>query len=307
LFAFLAGEAVEAHDAIAPGATDLATGHRGAVSIGYQLVKVGGFILRDGSNNLAGDLEGHTALFELDWLLNDRMELHLGLPYIKRQWVGRRAHNPTLCQPGQASGCLTVPHPEAEFIDDGLFHGNWQDWSVGLTYHTEADSFQIEPFVQVQVPSHDYAHFGQSATGPNVWRLEIGADVAKQLAFSNLYYRVGYSYELWEKTLGIDPSKNKARVELGYFLSPRWAVRGLAFGQYGKGRYETELPPGDRTSEVWYQHDRFLRHNHAHAGAGAAFTFWEAYSVSLDVITMVWGQSVLRTDYAATLTLSRSF
>jgi len=308
LLALLAVEVAEAHDAIPPGTADLSPSHRGSVSLGYQFVKVDGFALQGGTTAFVGKLESHSALLEVDWLLGERLELQVGLPYIKRQWVGGRMHNPTPCQPGQVSGCLTVPHPEAEFIDDGLFHGNWQDWSLGLTYHVEAGSFQLEPLVRLYLPSHDYSHFGQAATGPNRLRLELGADLAKQLAFSNFYYRVGYSYELWEKTLGIDASKNKARVELGYFLSPRWAVRALAFGQYGKGRYDIPLPPvGSRTDETWYQHDRFLRHNHAHAGAGAAFTFWEVYSVSLDVITMVWGQSVLRTDYAGTISLSRRF
>lgn len=290
--------------AAGPGWSPL-SGHRGSVSLAYQTIQVDGYLRQDGTTLQNGELESHSAYLEVDWLLNDRLELHVGLPYIERRWDGGRNHNPRPCEPGEAQGCLTVSHPEAEFIDDGLFHGNLQDWSVGLSYHSEIGSFQVEPLVALNAPSHDYSHFGQAATGPNVRRLELGADLTRQLAFSNLYYRLGYSYEFWETTLGIDPSKNKARAELGCFLGPRWTARGFAFGQYGKGRYETEVT--SRTDETWYQHDRFLRHNHAHVGAGAEVAIGRAYSVSLDAITMVWGESVLRTKYAATLALSHSF
>lgn len=279
---------------------------RGAFSLSYQTMRVDGYLPKEGPTNRNAKVEGQSVLFQLDWRIGDRWTLNIGLPYIERRYVGNgRGHDPRPCAPGQTSGCLTVPHPEAEYLDDGANHGTWQDWSLGASYSRTIGSFEVEPFVILSVPSTDYSFFALAAAGQQIVKLEIGADLLKQLAFSNVYYRVGYSYEFWEHTLGIDPSKNKVRAEIGYFVSPRWTVRALTFGQYGKGRYESDVL--SRTDETWYQHDRFLRHTYLHGGVGAAVRVGSAQWISLDAVTMLWGESVLRTRWAGTLKLSRSF
>lgn len=271
---------------------------RGSVWIAYQTYHTGGLIFEDGVERGGTTSDADILRLGVDYLLNDRWEVHASVPFIHKRSNGQGApHQPAL---------LDRPHPESQFLDDGLYHSTWQDWSVGLSYHTQWGRFRVEPEVTLEVPSHDYTFFADAAVGQDLWKLDLGIDFSRQLEASNLYYSFGYSYVVEQQTLGKNVNKNHLRGSLGYFFSPRISARLFANGSYGKG-YDASEPPGIPYSEQWYHHDQMVRHNYAIVGIGGTWQVNDDYALSLSAATMVWGRTVTALKRVYQIQLSKRF
>ena len=292
------------------GAVEAAAAQRGrsTVALSLQAISTSGAFLASGETTLPDSASnGYIALLEVDYALNERWSVYVGIPIVTKRFTGSPPHNPAFLNPAQ---------PEAQFIDDGSYHGGLQDWGLGLSYGIAGDRWHAEPFVRAGLPSHDYPHFGSAAIGQNLWRVEVGANLSHQLEFSNLYYGAGYSYTFVEETLGVNVDYHRVPLRLGYFLSPRLSFEVFAEGKVGNGNdgndYCTLFGPAGqclrlRQDEWWYQHDRQLRHDYANVGLAATFALNDVYWVSLSTWEMVWGRSLNRLDYALNLTIARRF
>ena len=271
---------------------------RGTITIGYQMQHTKGLIMDNGDIPGKTTTDAHILFVAVDYRLNDRWEAHAQLPFIdKRSSGGPGAHDPSI---------LTVPHPEAAFLDDGNYHSAWQDWILGVSYHANWGRLQVEPHLIAQIPSHDYSHFANAAIGQNLWRLKLGVDFTHRLESSNFHYRFGYSYEVWEKVLGIGLNKHHFRSSAGYFFSPQVTGWVFANARIGQGLNTTEVG-SNRTSELWYQHDRLSEHDFVIAGIGASYRINDRYSISATGGRMVWGRNVHDLKYAYDVALSRGF
>lgn len=283
-----------------PPATDASIGpeYRGRVTIGIQSLHTGSLITDDG--RIPGRTKTDTQAVNLavDYALNDEWQVHVSLPYMrKRSNGGPGAHDPAT---------LATPHPEADFLDDGFYHSNWQDWTLAVSRHTTFAGFDLEQRLSLHIPSSDYSFFANAATGQNLHTLALGFDLSRRVAATNFHYSLGYSYLFREEIGGVNSNKNHVRVSAGYFFSPRLSARLFANGSYGRGRDSSDFD-GDRSSEAWYQHDRTSRHNYAIAGIGASYQVNPAYSVSLNAATMIWGRTVHDLEHGYELQVSRGF
>lgn len=271
---------------------------RGTIAVGYQFQHSKGLLLGDGSIRGDTTTDTHIMFMAVDYMLDDHWQAHVELPFIrKRSSGGPGAHDPSI---------LTIPHPEAEFLDDGNYHGAWQDWILGVSYHTNWGRFAVEPHLVIQIPSHDYSHFANAGIGQNLWRVKLGVDVTHRLASSNFYYTAGYSYEVWEKVLDTTLNKHHFRTTAGYFFSPNVTGWVFANARKGQGLDSTEIG-NDRTTEIFYQHDRLAEHNFVIAGLGASYRINDNYSISVTGGRMVWGRNVHELKYAYDVALFRSF
>ena len=127
---------------------------------------------------------------------------------------------------------------------------------------------------------------------------------------SNAYYRADIGYVFVEKTLGVNVNHWNIRAEAGYQFGPR--ITGRLFGLLKKGSglsVPTDFPgfPDQLTDEMWYQHDRTLKHNYMNIGIGVDWALNDHYSVSSNLMTMAWADQVNILDYAFTLSLVRTF
>jgi hypothetical protein len=281
------------------GATPIETraGERGRISLAFQDLHTGSLILDDGS--IPGRTETDTVVGRvgIDWRLDARWELHASIPFIaKRSNGGPGAHRLDI---------LLVPHPDAIFLDDGAFHAGWQDWSLGVSRHGAWRGFSVTSHATVVIPSHDYSFFGNAAFGQNLYKLELGVDLARRIGASNAHYGAGYSYVFVQEIQGVNMNENRWRLSAGYFFTPRVSARVFANGSVGKGRDSSDFP--ERRSEDWYHHDQTSRHDYAIAGVGAAFQIGRRYTLSASAATMVWGRTVHDLKHAYELQLSRSF
>lgn len=274
-------------------------GVRGQMSVIYQQLHTEGLILDSGVNNHGAITDTRSITLTVDYRVSERWQAHVSLPFVKKR--SRRDpgnHNPA---------ALDSPHPESEFLDDGQYHGTWQDWVLGLSYDTQLGSFHVEPHVELVWPSHDYTFFANAAVGQRLRRLRLGADAFYRLEHSNLYFSAGYSYELVEQVLGIGLNKNHLRLSAGYYFSPQLSLRAFAQSRHGQGRDSSYSGFVDRRSEAWYRHDPLSRHDYAIAGLGATWRFNDTWAVTLNAATMVWGRTVHELEYACDLQVARAF
>jgi hypothetical protein len=289
---------------VASGSEETAKGH-GTVSIGYQNTYINGMFLPvPGGKAPIGTIRVQSMSFDLDYFVADRWSVHLGIPFIASRYRGSAPHcirtDPAPCQ---GAVVPLQPHPESKFLDDGSYHGTWQDWHLGLAHHANVNDYLLTPSISLQVPSHRYTFFGQSAPGQGLWKVELAMEVAHQLDMSNLYYRVRVGHVFAEKTLGQSIDHDKLDLELGYFLNDTWTVKAFAVGKKGKGY------PGayDRTTELWYHHDQRAKHNYASLGGGFDYHVDDKYTVSATVQRLVWGQFVFDFRYSVDVRLIREF
>ena len=66
-------------------------------------------------------------------------------------------------------------------------------------------------------------------------------------------------------------------------------------------------PPAERTDEMWYQHDRLVKHNFTNAGIGLDWRINERHIMSASVLTMLRATQIHDVRYAINVSLSRSF
>ncbi len=278
-------------------AEDLYEPGSGSVSLSLQYIEVSKFNTSVADVDI-GSVTTRSAYVELEYAASSRWLLNLGVPYVQKDYDGPARHDPLTLDP---------PRPEVAFIDDGRWHGNLQDFVFGVHYLLAARPLQVEPFVYLVIPSHDYPHFAQAAVGQNLWRVELGLEATHFLPFSDWYYRLAGSYVVVEETLGTNVNHFRLGAELGYFFTPDVSARGFVSSRLGRGYEGTAFPPSQRTDERWYQHDRTSKHNYVNVGIGADCFFAGRYELSGSVFTTVWGNTVHLIDYAVTGEITRYF
>jgi hypothetical protein len=150
---------------------------------------------------------------------------------------------------------------------------------------------------------------GSATVGQGLNKLGFGIELAHQFDFSNFYYRARYQYVFVEKTLGINVDYYTFGLDVGYFLTPRMALRAFGDGKLGNGRTDTQIsahcPPC--ADEVWFLHDKYRLEDHINVGAGLDYQFGDHLSFSASALRMVWGKSNLNLKYGLDFKLTRSF
>ena len=288
-----------------------ASGH-GHISIGLQGARTQGLVTGTGqvfNEALTTDVRSMT--LGIEYWLGEQWSLHASLPFISK----RALNDPGLHDQNR----LIVPHPESTFIDDGQYHSAWQDWQLGLAFHTSLGKFDIASHAVFTYPSHDYIFFASAPVGQGLKKLRIGADVSQRIGQSNFHYSAGYSYEFVERIKdipvggvqygNINTDNQYLRLSAWYDFSPQLSVSVFGNRRTGNGLVNSEvrsIDPFLRT-ELWYQHDRLLQYNYAIVGIGSTWDFNETWSVSASAATMVWVRVNHDMKYAYELRLLRKF
>jgi hypothetical protein len=298
----LAAEAAQPIDQTLEGTTK---GH-GSVSVGYQNTFVDGFFVPGppGGEAAIGTVRIQSISFDLDYYFADHWSAEIGIPYVVARYQGPAPHCITQAPPPcQGVVVPTQPHPESQFLDDGNYHGTWQDWTLGLAYHENINNFILIPSVTAYLPSHNYTFFANAAVGQDVPKIEFAIDLAHQFELTNVYYRIRAGHVFARKTLDQSIDYNALDAEIGYFLNETWTVKAFAVGKKGDGY----TGPYDQTTEQWYHHDQRTEHNYATLGAGLDYHLNDKYTVSTTVQHLVWGQFVFDFKYSLDVHLTREF
>jgi len=236
--------------------------------------------------------------FSVDWALNDRWMLTAGLPWIeKKAWVPGRSHDPLL---------VTPPHPESDYVDDGQYHGYLQDLSLGATYLALGEPVVVEPYIALTTPASDYPFFAVAAVGQHLRRQEIGSAISYRPPFLRWFFTLRAGYVFAPETLGVNVDATRVDGEAVFFVNPKVSIRTFFSSKNGKGmappRRSTDVP-----SEVWYQHDRMIRHNYATVGLGADWALSRRNVIGVSFIEMVHAEDIFELKHAFDIRVARSF
>lgn len=288
---FAAAQA-QSTDAWLPG-----KGH-GSASMAYQHLFIEWHTLFDGTRGRPGTITNRTVFLNLDYGLTDRLALSVGIPYKSTRFKGSAPHDPAT---------LDDDHGET-LIDDGRYHGSWQDLSVAMRYQWRSEPWAITPYLAYGTPTRDYTTFAHAAPGLGLWRLEAGIAVGRRFAppLQNLYVQGNYGYAFMEK---VDRRVNHStlNLEAGYLLTPRWSARVFVTGQKTHNGFDFPKDFPNQKDVHFFHHDQNLRNDFINVGAGMSYQLNENYSVFGNYGHTVWGENTHLIDYAITVGVSRGF
>ena len=271
---------------------------RGTVSLSYQYVREGKVNISTGKVDI-GTSDTHSVLLEVDYSLNDRWGLFGGLPYITKRYNGSSPHDPATLS----------PNVNESFIDDGDYHSDFQDLTIGVRYSISMlnSRFQIQPFISYGTPTNDYPIYAHASVGQNFWKVNVGATISYMPPLSDLYYSVTATRVFSEKTQGVNIDRWLLDGEIGYFLNPRLVVKGFFVGRTGNGqKFPDDFPP-PRDDIHWYEHERLLAVEYVLLGAGMDWALNERNRLSISAVTSVHAEMVHEVDFGVSIGVSRAF
>lgn len=304
--------ALTAHAQAAPTAgndgDDSPAGH-GSVSIDYFNTAINGFWLRSNVKVPLGSVRMLGTGLDASYNLTSNWTIYGGVRYFSG-----RANTPPMfinCPSTTAAPqCAQYPpqtpqHPGEPFLDDGKYHGAWQDFTLGAAWHGHVGNYFITPSATATIPTHDYPTYGNGVVGQDLRQLLLAMTLSHQFDFTDFYYKLGFGYALSQHVLGVNTGYERFDAELGWFVNDRLALRTFLTGRAGFGaRAEFGPPP---FNEFWYERQRLTQHDYHAYGVGFDCGLGKRYTASFNIQHEFWGDSVYDFKYALEARLTRNF
>jgi hypothetical protein len=200
---------------------------------------------------------GHTYLdavfVNTDLSLTDKIAVSVSMPFIAGKYVGPFPHMLVRGDPSTAVA-----------LDDGNYHGGFQDFRLNVRYALSQRDLKIAPFFQATMPTNSYATLGHAAVGFNESEYRVGVSVGRRLnpilpkAFVQGQFAFGMSPVV---AANIAPKRSYAELQFGYLLSRRITLQGssVLIWSHNGIDFDYNLFPNNLTEEQYLNHDRIAR------------------------------------------------
>jgi hypothetical protein len=282
LFGLLSGVLVASTAAPARAQAWLPPKGEASFSLGYGNVFVNRHYLGTGDNpgdNVESDyghIRSQSFAVGLTYGVTNRLAVSVGLPFIDTKYYGTA---------GQNFFPHTIP------IDDGNYHGTFQDYRIAVGYQAFNGPIAVAPFVAVVIPSHAYTAFAHAAAGRDLREYLLGTSVGGRLdrLLADSYFEATYSYAFVERLMNIHHDRSDASLELGYFLTPSLALRGIGTGHYTHGGIAFQSPQ-TTPPELFPIHDRIDKSSAINVGGGLSYTLTGSTTLYASYLTQVQGR-----------------
>ena len=263
-----------------------------SLSIGYGNVFIRDHLFGNGQTFDDGHMRSNTIGLDLEYAISARFTADFAVPYVASRYYAT-----------ESAFVGPDPHiaPDGTTIDDGEYHGTFQDVQLALRWGAIKRPFVLTPYVAALIPSHDYRYFAHSAAGRDLHEYLVGFFAARRLDpfLENGYVQLRYSYAFVEKVLGISHDMSTADLNLGYYLTPSLGARGILSYGYTHGGlsipalltpsgYDAfvrrfcdpvlQCGPGDSTP-AWLHHDQITHDVYLNAGGGLTYSLNGAVDV----------------------------
>ncbi len=242
--------------------------------------------LPDGDELDAGHMRVHSTGLSLSYAPTDRLFLTAGVPYVRSEYHG------------------AFPHPTA--VDNGAYHGTFTDLRVELHYQALLEPVAFAPYVALVEPTHSYPSLGHAAPGRNLEEKWVGFFLGKSLDLwiPRTYVQARYSFAFVEPVAGVGHDRSNLDVEVGYFPTPAWSVRGLAYWQRTHGGIDVPIP---QSNPLYPHHDQLASERFLNLGAGSSYDLSKRLSLFGLYTTSVYGRNGHKLGRSFTLGLGYSF
>jgi hypothetical protein len=247
----------------------------GTVSFLFQNLHVRDHYLTTTRRDFFGPIDTNVLVLDFSYGLTDRLAVDVALPFVIAKYSG------------------AFPHPVPVgpvTLDDGRYHGTFQDFRLAVRYSVVRGRTAVTPFVGSFVPSHGYEYFAHSAPGRGLKELQVGAAVAALLddLLPGAFIQGRYSYGFVEPVYDLsqvrqNANRSNADLEVGYFVTPGLRLFVLGAGQLTHGGIDFAVIDADdfwpntfqlvSTPEgvhAYRHHDRIDRVNYLNVGGGAS-------------------------------------
>src|SRR5262245_7209304 len=243
----------------------------------------------EGSTIDVGHTRGNSIAFAVGYGITDRLAFSFGIPYQIYKYYG------------------DFPHPSV--LDDGQYHGTWQDYHIGLAYQAVLGAtFAVSPFIVGVIPSHDYEFFAHAAPGKDLHEIRLGFGAGSRLdqLVPGSYVQGDYSYAFVEKVQGIHHDRSDFGLEIGYFVTPELRARVLGTGYYTHGGLVFHTP-FDLPPELLPYHDQIGHSSQVNFGGGLSYALTGAIEVYAIYAKSVWGRDGHKIDNGLNFGFTWSF
>jgi hypothetical protein len=248
----------------------------------------------DNVENDFGHIRSQSFQVALGYGLTDRLAVSVALPYILTKYYGT---------PGQNF----FPHTIS--IDDGHYHGIFQDFRIDLDYQLLRGPVAVAPFVAAVIPSHSYTYFAHSAAGRDLHEYLLGSSFGARLdqILAGSYVELTYSYAFVERVLGIHHDRSNGFLEVGYFLTPSLSLRGIATGSYTHGGLVGRAADAPPPPEIFLHHDQIGHESGISLGGGLSYVLTGSSELYVAYLTQVQGRGGHKIKDSLSFGVSYSF
>ena len=266
------------------------------LGFGYQYLFIKQHVLAHGEIVERGHIRSNFAFVQVGYSPSDRMALSFSVPYAAAKYYGRSPHQ--------------LP------IDNGTYHGTWQDYRLDARYQLVSGAIAVTPFVGAVIPSHNYTYFAHSAVGRDLRETTVGfyTGVADLLTHfrscgcpSGTYLQSRVAYSFVEHVLGRRVDHADVDLDLGYFATERLGVRGLASYARTIGGVDWNYRWPDYSSPIYLHHDQLLANRHLNIGAGANYAVSDRFDVYSSILHTLSGRNGHKIHLAANFGVGWTF
>jgi hypothetical protein len=227
----------------------------GTVSLTYQNYDVAGHYDALGRKNSNGGTQSQATVVEVDYGITDTFAVTVNLPFIASKYTGPPVYF--------VGGVETHPGP----LDDGTYHGAFQDLRVEVRRLFWAGPIPVAPFVGASFPTHDYETVGEAVPGRHRRDLQVGANIGVNLdrVLAGAYVHGRYGYATAQRMEGFAFTRSNVDIEIGFPIASRFVLRGLAGWQI-----RHQGPSVQELTVDWEHHDRFIAPSYTNLGVGGS-------------------------------------
>jgi hypothetical protein len=277
-------------------------GQRGetTLTMTYQRTEHEGHVLNDGTWLRVGGSHASVIGLTVEHNLTDKFAISAGIPYVASKFARNNGPNMTLM-------CPTCPG-----LDDGRYHGAWQDVTLGARYNVLMHPVVLTPSLSVRFPSHRYATEFEAAPGRHLVEAQAGIAAGRIFDPAGLpFYVTGqYSYAFVEKVFSVSNDRSNADLTVGTFLAPTFSVHGFVSWQNTHGGLTSDFVLNFDNKilypALYRAHDGLIRDNFWRGGIGASYALTESTGVSASIARVLGGTNT-HFGYLYNLSVSRSF
>jgi hypothetical protein len=230
----------------------------GTVSVTYQNYYVTGHYNAQGQKNTNGATHAKAIITDIDFGITDTIGVTVSLPFIASKYTGPPVY--------RVGGIPTYPGP----LDDGAYHGTFQDVRVEARRVCWAGPVAFAPLAAVVIPTHEYETHGEAVAGRYRRELQVGVTAGADLnrILPRTYVHGRYALAAAEQLHGFSSVRSYVDAEAGFDASTRISIRGLASWQI---RHQGPTIP-ELNAYDWLGHDRFVVSSYFNVGGGISLS-----------------------------------
>jgi hypothetical protein len=268
--------------------------------IEYQYIHTGEYATNFGPMDI-GETDTNVLLLSGAALLGERWEIFGSIPYVQKRHQGEGAHNPNV-------EFITYIPPDYRVIDDGDYHGGFQDATIGVRYLAVDGPLSVSPLLSFGTPLSDYPTYGNAAIGKQLWELAAGISLEFTPYFSDWLFQADISYVFSEEVSDVDLDYWFWYASASYFITPKFAPRVFLTQRIAPNALEF---PKNFTqgfdNESWYHHDRTLKHEYLNGGVGFNYIVNDRHAIQATYFQTLDPDNIVEVEYAFTLGLNYRF